>query len=208
MSDTSSFGATSPVAGHRLRLEVSPTFGSVQYAGLLVDARRYFMPAPFYTIAARVMHYGRYGAGGEDQRLFPLYLGYPTLVHGYDVNSFDQTDCPPTTTTCAAFDRLSGSRVAVGNLEFRFPLLRPFGVSQRMYGPLPIEVAFFGDAGVAWDRGQRLGFGSNERHGVSSAGMALRANFFGYAVGELALVRPFQRPAQGWMLQFSLSPGF
>ena len=38
---------------------------------VLADYRRYFMPAPFYTLAARVMHYGRYGRGGEDSRLYP-----------------------------------------------------------------------------------------------------------------------------------------
>jgi Tol biopolymer transport system component len=207
--DTSSFGATSPVAGQRFRLEASPTFGSVSYMGVLADFRRYFMPAPFYTLATRVMHYGRYGSGGEDQRLFPLYLGYPTLVHGYDVNSFDQNDCTVTaTSSCDVIDRLTGSRLAVANPEFRFPLLRPFGVSQRMYGPIPIEVAFFGDAGVAWARGQRPGFGDGNRRGVSSAGVALRANLLGYAIGEIAYARPFQRESRGWVWQFNLAPGW
>lgn len=45
--DTSSFGATSLVAGQRFRLEASPTFGSVSYTGVLADFRRYFMPVPF-----------------------------------------------------------------------------------------------------------------------------------------------------------------
>jgi Tol biopolymer transport system component len=207
--DTSSFGATSPVAGQRFRIEASPTFGTVRYTGVLVDFRRYFMPAPFYTLAARVMHYGRYGSGGEDERLFPLYLGYPTLVHGYDVNSFDQTDCVVTATSnCDVIDRLTGSRLAVANVEFRFPLLRPFGVSPRMYGPVPVEVAFFGDAGVAWARGQRPGFGDENRRGVSSAGIALRANLFGYAIGEIAYARPFQRESRGWVWQFNLAPGW
>jgi Tol biopolymer transport system component len=207
--DTTSFGATSPVAGQRFRIEAAPTFGSVRYTGVLADLRRYFMPAPFYTVATRVMHYGRYGAGGEDQRLFPLYLGYPTLVHGYDVNSFDPSECTGTATgSCDVIDRLTGSRLAVANLEFRFPLLRPFGASQRMYGPVPIEVGLFGDAGVAWARGQRPGFGEENRRGVSSAGIALRANLFGYAIGEIAFARPFQRPTRGWVWQFSLAPGW
>ena len=207
--DTSSFGATSPVAGQRFRVEAAPTFGSVRYMGVLADFRRYFMPAPFYTFAARVMHYGRYGSGGEDQRLFPLYLGYPTLVHGYDVNSIDQSDCTVTATSkCDVIDRLTGSRLAVANLEFRFPLLRPFGANRYMYGPIPIEVAFFGDAGVAWARGQRPGFGTEDRRGVSSAGVALRANLFGYAIGEIAYARPFQRESRGWVWQFNLAPGW
>src|SRR5262249_48064722 len=83
--DTANFGATSPVAGSRYRLEVAPTVGTINYTGLLADYRRYFMPVSFYTIAGRVMHYGRYGSGGNDPRLFPLFLGYPNLVRGYDV---------------------------------------------------------------------------------------------------------------------------
>ncbi len=150
--DTSNYGATSPVQGQRYRFEASPTFGSVQYASLLADYRRYFMPASFYTFAVRGMHYGRYGSGSEDTRLFPLFIGYPNLVRGYDVGTFESRDCVSTATSeCPAFDRLVGSRVLVGNVEFRFPLLRPFGASQRMYGPIPIEVALFADGGIAWN---------------------------------------------------------
>ncbi len=207
--DTATFGATSPVQGQRYRLEADPTFGSINYAGVLADYRRYFMPAPFYTLATRVMHYARYGNGGEDPRLFPLFIGYPTLVRGYDVNSFDQSECVPTgASTCPAFDRLMGSRLLVGNVEFRFPLLRPFGVSQNMYGPLPLEVALFADGGVAWNRGERPSLLGGSRDGVASAGLALRVNLFGFAVGELDFTRPFQRPARGWIFQFNLAPGF
>src|SRR5262249_19726478 len=143
--DTSNFGATGPVAGSRYRLEVSPAFGEIQYQGLLLDYRRYFMPVPFYTIAVRALHYGRHGRGGEDLPRFPLFLGDPTLVHGYDVNTFNAADCVATAiSSCPAFDRLLGSRVLVANVELRFPLLRPFrGASNGMYGPLPVEVAFF-----------------------------------------------------------------
>jgi Tol biopolymer transport system component len=224
--DTANYGATSPVAGSRYRIEASPTFGSIQYTGLLADYRRYFMPVSFYTIAGRVLHYGRYGSGGDDPRLFPLFIGYPNLVRGYDINSFDATECVPSTPTandCPAFDRLIGSRVLVGNLEFRFPLLRPFGASQRMYGPVPVEVALFADGGVAWNSIQQapssttvanlIGTGQQPHpfklaNGVSSAGAALRVNLFGFAVGEFDFSRPFQRPGRGWIFQFNLSPGW
>ena len=167
------------------------------------------MPVPFYTIAVRAMHYGRYGAGGEDPRLFPLYLGYPDFVRGYDVNTFDATDCDATATSaCPVFDRLSGSRLLIGNVEFRFPLLRPFGASERMYGRLPVEVALFADSGVAWNRGERPSILGGTCDGLASAGLALRANLFGYAVGEFNFVRPFQRPGHGWVFQFNLMPGF
>jgi hypothetical protein len=209
VGDTANFGATSPVQGQRYRLEVTPTFGSIRYTNLLADYRRYFMPVPFYTLAVRALHYGRYGTGGEDPRLLPLYIGHTDLIRGYDVNTFDAADCIPTTASdCPAFDRLSGSRALVGNVELRFPLLRPFGVSRRMYGPLPAEAALFVDSGVAWNRGESPALFGGMRKGVSSAGVALRINLAGFAVGEFDCSRPFQRPGKGWVFQFNLSPGF
>ena len=112
------------------------------------------------------------------------------------------------TSDCPAFDRLIGSRVLVANLELRFPLLRPFGASQSMYGPLPVEVALFADGGVAWSRGARPSFLGGDAEGVSSVGAALRVNLLGFAVGEFAFARPLQRPDKGWVFQFNLSPGF
>jgi Tol biopolymer transport system component len=209
VSDTSSFGATSPILGERYRFQVAPTLGSLNFSTVLADYRRYFMPVSFYTIAARVLHYGRYGGDGEDPRLIPLYLGYPELVRGYDFNSFGVGECTPNaTSTCPEFDRLLGSRMLVGNLELRFPLLRPFGVDQQMYGPLPVEVGLFADAGVAWNRGEKPDIFGGTRKGVSSAGVTVRANVFGFAVAEFDFVRPFQRANRGWVWQFSLSPGF
>jgi Tol biopolymer transport system component len=208
--DTSNFGPTSPVSGQRYRLEAAPTFGSLQFTNVLADYRRYFMPVPFYTIAGRVMHYGRYGNGGSDRRLSPLFLGYPNLVRGYDVGSFQAADCLPTALSeCPAFDQLMGSRLLVGNLEFRFPLLRPFGASQQMYGPIPVEVAFFADGGVAWDRNEKPALFGGGREGVGSVGVAFRVNLLGFAVGEFDIARAFNRPSdRGWTFQFNLLPGF
>jgi outer membrane protein assembly factor BamA len=96
----------------------------------------------------------------------------------------------------------------VGNLEFRFPLLRPFGVSSSVYGPVPVEVALFADGGVAWDSSDRPEFFGGDREAVSSAGLALRVNALGFAVLEFDFVKPFQRTERGWLFQFSLAPGF
>jgi WD40 repeat protein len=206
--DTSAFGATSPVFGQRYRLEVAPMMGGVNFTSLLADYRRYFMPAQFYTFAARVMHYGRYGSDAESGLLFPLYIGYPNLVRGYDVGSFSADECPAIGNTCPAFDRLLGSRMLIGNLEFRFPLLRPFGLSPRMYGPLPLELAFFADGGVAWTGDEAPDFFGGSRRPVSSVGTALRANVFGFAIVGVNFVKPLNRPQKGWIWQFSFSPGF
>jgi outer membrane protein assembly factor BamA len=188
---------------------VSPAFGSLSLATALADYRRYFMPARFYTVAVRSLHYGRYGTDSESGLLYPLFLGYPELVRGYGLGSFRQSECQPGSTgTCDVFDRLLGSRMLVGNLELRFPLLRPFGVQSGMYGPVPMELAFFTDGGVAWTGDQAPSFAGGDRRPVSSAGVTLRASLFGFAIGQVDLAYPFQRPGRGWVWAFSLTPGF
>ncbi len=206
--DSAVFGATSPVAGQRGRLEVTPTFGDLRFTTALADYRRYFMPANFYTIAARVLQYGRYGSASEDIRLVPLYIGYPQLVRGYDAGTINADECIGVGTSCPIYDRLIGSRMLVGNLEFRFPILRPFGATGRMYGPVPTEVAFFLDGGTAWSEGDKPSFLGGHRDPVSSGGVSFRINLFGFAVGQIDFARPFQRPGRGWVWGFSLTPGF
>jgi outer membrane protein assembly factor BamA len=207
--DTSVFGVTSPVQGQRYRLEASPTFGTLNFTGVLADYRRYFMPARFYTLGVRVMNYGRYGGHAEDSRLSPLYVGYPWLVRGYDISSIGSEECVPSASgSCELIERLLGSRMLVGNVELRFPLLRPFGIRSNMYGPLPIEVALFADAGTAWNAGERPSLLGGSRSGVSSAGVAFRVNLLGFAVGEFDVARAFQRPRQGWIFGFNLMPGW
>lgn len=211
--DNSFFGATSPIFGQRYRLEVSPTVGSLNYIGVLGDYRKYLMPARPFTLAARLLHYGRYGKDGEDSRLQPLYLGYAGLVRGYNFGSFDASECKPgpgdDPDSCPVFDQLLGSRMVVGNVELRFPLLGVLGVGSGYYGAFPIEFALFADGGLAWDTQHDPSvFGSGSRDPVFSAGAGLRINLLGFAIAEVDLVRPFDRPGKGWMWQFELQPGF
>ena len=207
VSDRANFGLTGPIQGERYRLEVSPAFGSISFTGVLVDYRRYVMPVSFYTIAARVIHYGRYGEGGDDGRLYPVYIDSPGLVRGYNtVDSLNECVATPTS-PCERTDRLVGSRMLVGNLELRFPLLRPFGVSRAMYGPVPIEVALFADSGVTWTGRERPAIFGGTRPGVASAGLAVRAAVAGF-VAEFDVAQPFQRPGQGWTVGFNLIPGW
>jgi WD40 repeat protein len=214
--DQSLFGATSPVLGQRYRLEVAPVLGSISYVSLLADYRRYLMPVRPFTLAGRLVHLGRYGGSSEDTRLQPLFLGYPGMVRGYTDGSFEPRDCVASADDgCPLFSRLIGSRMLIGNLELRFPLLGLAGVGSGYYGAFPVELALFADAGLAWSSDdvvntpvtdERPWFAGGDRKPVTSVGGSLRVNAFGYAIIEVTLARPLQRDR--WVWQFGFVPGF
>ena len=95
----------------------------------------------------------------------------------------------------------------VSSVEVRFPMLRPFGVKQGMYGPVPVELAVFADSGVAWNRGTKPSIVGGSIPGISSAGLAARLGL-GAIVSEFDVTRAFQRPGHGWDFSFALIPGW
>jgi len=206
--DTSVFAGTSPVIGQRYRFELEQAGGDLLFTNLLADYRRYFMFLRPLTLAGRFMHYGRYGRDAEDQRMQELYVGYPSLIRGYDFGSFSPNECEPTTAaerTCPVFDQLIGSRIAVANLELRAPLFGPLGLVPSR-GFIPIETALFYDAAMAWT--SRTGSELGDRDPVRSWGGSLRINLLGFTVAQISLVRPLDRPLKNWTWEFSLTPGF
>jgi hypothetical protein len=214
VEDYSFFGFTSPVRGGRSRFEVGGNAGTLNFTDLLLDWRRYFFARPV-TFALRGFHLGRYGGDAENDRLTPLFVGYPTLIRGYEVGSFEPDECsvvPEDPNACPEFDRLVGSRIAVANAELRVPL---FGTEE--YGLLgaaflPTELTGFVDGAVAWSKDESPEFDlareSTERIPVFSAGGALRFNLFGAFVAEVYYAYPFQRPDEGWRWGFQLAPGW
>ncbi|MGQ0816196.1 MAG: peptidase S9, partial [Gemmatimonadota bacterium] len=224
VGDNSNFGFTSPVAGQRYRVELSPTFGTLQYQTGLIDYRRYLFAQPI-SFAFRGMHYGRYGKDGDNNRLNPLFIGYETFVRGYSVESFDATECG-SGSDCPAFDRLIGSRIAIANFEVRIPLFGVPGLGLINMPFLPTEIAPFVDAGLAWwgsgaaftgedgaperpDR-PRLAFDRNatDRVPVFSTGVSARMNILGYIILEAYYAYPFQRPEKGAHFGFNIAPGW
>lgn len=204
--DNSVFGGTSPVAGQRYRLELSPVLGDLQFASVLGDYRRYQRLGGPLCFAGRVVHTGRYGRDSESSRISPLFIGYPGLIRGYDAQSFTLDECGPNG-DCPDFANLFGSRIGVANLELRLPLLGALGVLRSPAVP-PVEAAGFYDTGVAWTDGEGARFLGGRRSAVSSYGTSLRVNLLGFAVAEIAYVHPNDRPLKGWYWQFILQPGF
>ncbi|HEX5070748.1 MAG TPA: hypothetical protein VFV78_11095 [Vicinamibacterales bacterium] len=207
--DTSFYGATSPIYGWRSRLEVGQSIGSLKYTTTLIDVRKYFMPVRPVTIAIRGMQYSRWGNDAEDLRLAELYAGYPELVRGYGLGSFDVSDCSEVTEgdKCAVFNNLRGSGLFVANLEVRAPLLGLLR-GEMDYGRFPVEVAGFVDAGMSWTREDRPAFLGGDRQVVRSAGAAVRMNIFGLFALEVAAAHPFDRIAGGVQWQVMMRQGF
>ncbi len=215
VGDWTNFAFTGPVSGGRFRFEVEPTFGDLRYTSALADYRRYLFWRPL-TVAFRGLHYGRYGEDAGDRRhLTPLFLGSQGLIRGYSYGSFAAAECTTPadgSNGCPEFDRLVGSRVGLGSIELRYPLLgvSEFGLIEFPF--LPTTVGAFVDAGSAWSAGEspELTFETRttDRVPVFSAGVFSRSNLFGYVVVGLYLAHPFQRPEKDWVFGFELQPGW
>jgi Tol biopolymer transport system component len=206
--DSSFFGATAPILGQSYRIEVTPYFGgNLNFYTFLADYRRYFMPVRPFTLAFRIMHYGRYGNNATDSRFYPLFLGYETLLRGYNSSSFgvDEND---------VYAQLFGSKMMVANVELRFPLFGVLGLGRGYYGILPMDFVAFYDAGIAWgyeaegDKANKPFFLGGDRKPLTSAGIGVRMNLFGYLVMGFNLVKPLNRPNQNLYFQFTIMPGF
>jgi outer membrane protein assembly factor BamA len=214
--DNTIWGIASPIMGQRYRIEAAPMFGSLNMVNGLVDFRKYVMLKRPFTLAGRIMHSGRYGSVEADRRLQPMFIGYSSLVRGYDRGSFSARECGPTSDgSCPVFDQLYGSNMLVGNLELRFPLLGVLGVGSGYYGSLPLEMSIFADAGMAWssdiaetEANEDAFFFGGDRKPVYSAGVSLKLPLFNYLMLGVDVVKPFQRPDKGWHIQFNLFPSF
>jgi len=119
------------------------------------------------------------------------YIARPDFVRGYDRNNALFLTCPivgASSVNCSAV-QLLGSRVAVANVELRFPLVRRFELGLLPITLPPLDGQFFYDAGMAWKKGQTLYGGqpanydgNKQRYPLRSYGFGLRLNLFNYAI--------------------------
>lgn len=205
--DTTVLGPTSPVLGERYRFELKPTIGDLTLATVIADYRKYVMPVRPFTLAIRVQHIGRYGADGSDPRLMPIIWTLRDVVRGYgDTLALARGCASIAATDCAPLTYLSASRLVVGNIELRFPVLGAFRRSAS-YGPLPLEGLVFSDAGAFWSRAP-LAHTASVQTRLRSVGAGARVNAGGFLF-EFDLVRPFDRVSStGWTFAFNVHPGF
>ncbi len=222
--DTGIFGATSPILGQNFGVAVSPAIGNINFTTVSADFRKYMMPIKPFTLAFRALHLGRYGKDSEDNRFYPLYIAYWDLVRGYEsVSTAELNEYQADPTKAFNFNRLFGSKMIIGNVELRFPLLGILGIGKGYYGAWPLEFYGFFDWGIAYADNLNPQWWSNvgdtvedvkpwfaggNRKAIRSYGIGLRTNLFGYLILGLNYVYPMDRPVRGWHFQISISPGF
>jgi Tol biopolymer transport system component len=200
VADTTVFGPTGPLLGSRYRLEIAPAIGQLRYTNLRADVRHYLMPVRPFTVAMRLVHSGRYGRDGRDPRMLPNYLGSSYFVRGH---RDDLQYCTPQDTQVCG-DELLGSRLLVGNLEVRFPVLGLWS-RQLDYRVIPIDAFFFADGGII--SGSREPGAGNRRHSISSVGAGLRMNAGGLPL-EIGAVRALDGPRPRWQFDLGFRVGF
>jgi hypothetical protein len=206
VGDDSYFGIAAPLNGHRFRLEAEYNVGTYNFFSPTIDLRQYVRVAPV-TFAARLYGYGRFG--NNVSGLYPLYVGYPFLIRGYEAQTFYNSRT--LNTNGFTIDQLSGDRIAVANFEVRLPFTGPEKLAMIKSKFLFTDLNLFFDAGLAWEGGNEIKFqkapdavgtdpatgetlyNTNQRVPALSAGISLRVNFFGAFILEPYFAIPFNR---------------
>nr|WP_121273091.1 basic secretory protein-like protein [Pedobacter schmidteae] len=217
VGDNSINGIAAPLDGFRYRVGMEQYFGDYKFSAASIDVRKYWRLKPV-TLAARSYNYLRFGKEGEN--LYPLFIGYPYLIRGYEANSLYNNSSGISN----GFDinQLSGSKIAVFNLELRLPFTGPKKLSAIPSSFLFTDLNLFFDAGLAWNEDSKIVFKdqptnnirprldvngneihdingkpiytqTNERVPAMSIGISLRVNVFGAFVLEPYYAIPFQR---------------
>ncbi len=194
VGDNSFFGMASPMAGYRYRFGGERMFGRVNMYTVTADYRHYFRFNPV-TVAMRGIHRGRYGPEAENDLFYPLFLGYPGYVRGYDFSTLRQIES--TFDDAFMFDELQGSRMLLGGLELRVPFTGPEQLALISSNFLFTELAWFLDAGIAWTEDTDITLSRSKaaepgkRFPLFSTGPSLRINLFGALILEPYLAFPF-----------------
>jgi hypothetical protein len=215
VSDNTLFGNTGPIMGRRFRLQVSPVVGSYNWIQYLADYRRYD-PIIFNYLTIATRAYADLSIG-TDETEFQKYIARPDYVRGYDRNSNFYLSCPvvgANPSNCSAV-QLLGSRVAVANVELRFPVVRRVELGFLPFDLPPLDGLFFYDIGLAWSQGQSVyaarpsGFDvSTQRYPLRSYGAGLRLNLFNYAILRWDYAVPIDQVGHKGVWTWSLWPSF
>lgn len=127
VQDNVLFGSTGPIQGARSRLTVERALGDLQYTTGIIDQRNYLNIHHRYTIATRLI--GGFSEGRDPQA---FRLGGAYTFRGAD------------------YGTMRGSRIAVANFEFRYPLIDRLKLGFPPLDFRGIRGVFFLDLASAW----------------------------------------------------------
>ena len=195
VSDNALYGPTSPIYGHRYRLEIGSNFGTQGWMSYTADIRRYdAIVFSYLTLATHLYANVNVGSG---ESLFPQYLAQPYnpgYIRGYDREAYLSSNCgvigtSTTASSSCSATQLLGSRIAMGSVELRFPLIRRFDLGFLPITMPPVDGEFFYDAGMAWAGGQSVTLTqpanydpTTMRYFLRSFGYGVRVNVFNIAL--------------------------
>ena len=207
--DNSFFGLTAPLQGSRFRFGVDRYFGEFNFLAPNVDYRIYRFLRPV-ALAFRATHYGRYGKDSQ-QGLFPLFLGSPWYIRGYNANNAEEI----LVKNDISIDNLYGSKIGVVNFEVRIPFTGPERLAMFKSGFLFTDLNFFLDGGISWYNFDQFGEDVSNIDGTRydkvkplfSSGVSLRINLFGAMVLEPYYAVPIQKVTRG-VFGLNIFPGW
>lgn len=197
--------------GTRYRFEMASAIGGWRFTQGLVDYRRYDPIARPFTLATRVLYFGRFG---RDAELFQIFGGATELIRGHTYGSYTRNECafdnPNGATDCARFDALVGSQLAVGTAELRVAI--PVFIPGLTPG---LELAAFYDIGLVWDQSSTIKWRRDPgdsptqvRVPLQTFGGSARTNLLGAFVLRLDYSIPQNRPGMKGLWTLSLTPAF
>lgn len=209
--DNSYFGLASPLRGKRYRFEVEKIYDALDYHSFMADYRHYAFLNPS-SFAFRLLHASRHGADAESSLIYPLSFAYPTLTRGNRLD--DMQGYANEETGEFSINQIFGSRMLVGNVEWRLPLTGPERLAVFKSGIFFTELSVFTDAGVAWDASSKpvlkqVADTPAERIPLLTTGLSLRLNLLGAIVIEAYYALPWRADRFGkGVFGLNFAPGW
>src|SRR5690606_33310510 len=159
-----------------------------------LDYRQYVFLNPT-SLAFRLMHVSRLGADSESSLIYPLTFAYPTLTRGNQLDNIKSYTNEETGEF--SINQIYGSRILVGNVEWRIPLTGPERLARFKSNLIFTQLALFADAGVAWNSSSKPSFKQiaetpEDRIPLLSAGLSLRANLLAAIIVEAYYALPWR----------------
>jgi len=185
--DNTLYGMFAPVKGTRYNLTLmnSPKLGSdgLDFSTVMGDIRTYGKLGEGFSVALRLAGGASFGANpmrfylGGTENWINWQYERDNITIGESIREY-AFSVPGLPLRGYNFDRISGSKYALANFEFRFPLFRYLILGALPIGFQDIQGNLFLDAGTAWSDTKSLKlFGKNSNGNIISKDLLFGTGF-------------------------------